>query len=756
MDVFQVHQQLLADYEAFTAGLTKIHDPRILEHVHRRVANGDQWPDAYLSLNPNFASGGSISELVKQGLLHPECERIFRVNKEGPPTALEQMIDLHQHQREAVEIARGGASYVLTTGTGSGKSLGYIVPIVDSVLRQRASGSYQPGVKAIIVYPMNALANSQLHELEKFLKNGYPDRGEPVTFRRYTGQDREADRADILNNPPDILLTNYVMLELVLTRPEERDRLITAAHGLRFLVLDELHTYRGRQGADVALLVRRLRDACAAEQMQCVGTSATMTSEGTDADRRREVADVATRLFGTPVAAPHVVGETLQRTTKGDADDIAAITSRVRSGKASRSYEELATNPLAAWVESQFGVVSRSGDGRLVRPSRPSTVPEASRRLAELSGETADACSAAIQMTLRSGADMLDPRTQRPVFAFRLHQFLSKGDNVYLSLEPELDRYITSRYQTVVPEPGNIHKILVPAAFCRQCGQDYLVVSRVDEAGTRRYMSRQDADASGGDSVNGYLFISSELPWPDSLDIAISEQRIPDSWLVTGRDGRATVASRWLKRLPELVSVGVDGVEVDGPSDTSAAYVPTPFSFCLRCRVSYEQRGNDFAKLASLAAEGRSSATSVISASVVRSLREQPDLPIEARKLLAFADNRQDASLQAGHFNDFIQVTQLRGALYRAIEATPDGLSHEMIEQRVTDALGITLADFAQNPEARFSVERKAWQALRAVNSTRTVVLLAGILPELNHEQVPGGTRETVEQLALLLSQANT
>ncbi|MGH3906992.1 MAG: helicase-related protein, partial [Pseudonocardiaceae bacterium] len=84
----------------------------------------------------------------------------------------------------------------------------------------------------------------------------------------------------------------------------------------------------------------------------------------------------------------------------------------------------------------------------------------------------------------------------------------------------------------------------------------------------------------------------------------------------------------------------------------------------------------------------------------------------EARKLLAFADNRQDASLQAGHFNDFIQVTQLRGALHRAVQA---GLSHEVIEQRVTDALGVALPDFAQNPEARFSVERKAWQALRAV-----------------------------------------
>ncbi len=238
------------------------------------------------------------------------------------------------------------------------------------------------------------------------------------------------------------------------------------------------------------------------------------------------------------------------------------------------------------------------------------------------------------------------------------------------------------------------------------------MVSRVEEAGTRRYTSRQDADASGGDSANGYLFISSEIPWPSSLDVAISEQRVPESWLVTGRDGRVTVASRWRKRLPELVRIGVDGVEVDGPGGTPAGYVPTPFSFCLRCRVSYEQRGSDFAKLASLAVEGRSSATSVVSASVVRSLREQPDLKDEARKLLAFADNRQDASLQAGHFNDFIQVTQLRGALHRAVQA---GLSHEVIEQRVTDALGVALPDFAQNPEARFSVERKAWQALRAV-----------------------------------------
>jgi len=136
-----------------------------------------------------------------------------------------------------------------------GTAVAYIVPIVDHVLRRPKV----PGVKAIIVYPMNALANSQRGELKKFLVNGYGEGREPVTFARYTGQERGEERDRILANPPDILLTNYVMLELVLTRPEERRKLVKAAKGLQFLVLDELHTYRGRQGADVAMLVRRVR-----------------------------------------------------------------------------------------------------------------------------------------------------------------------------------------------------------------------------------------------------------------------------------------------------------------------------------------------------------------------------------------------------------------------------------------------------------------------------------------------------------------
>src|SRR5215813_1366823 len=160
-----------------------------------------------------------------------------------------------------------------------------------------------------------------------------------------------------------------------------------------------------------------------------------------------------------------------------------------------------------------------------------------------------------------------------------------------------------------------------------------------------------------------------------------------------------------VKFLPEPVRVDVTGYETGSGQGTYAAYVPSPFRFCLRCRTSYEQaRGNDFAKLAKLSAEGRSSAMSLITASVVRTLRTwEGDLDDKARKLLTFVDNRQDASLQAGHFNDFVQVTQLRGALYAAAVQKPEGLRHDDVAQRVVDALGLDFKAFAANPEAKYS-----------------------------------------------------
>ncbi len=239
---------------------------------------------------------------------------------------------------------------------------------------------------------MNALANSQYGELEKFLCHGYPNGKGPVTFEKYTGQESDEKKRQIIDNPPDILLTNFVMLELILTRPSERG-LVKAAEGLRFLVLDELHTYRGRQGADVALLIRRVRETMSAPELQCIGTSATLAGPGSQEEQRNEVARVASALFGSEVKAEDVINETLRRASpKRDLKDpgfIQQLTERIgqQTSMSRQDYGSFVTDPLSIWLESSLGV--RTEDGQLVRqkPKKVTGNEGAAEELSQMTGE---------------------------------------------------------------------------------------------------------------------------------------------------------------------------------------------------------------------------------------------------------------------------------------------------------------------------------------------------------------------------------
>lgn len=722
MDAFRVHRQLIADYQAYTEGFVNARDERVAQVVEELSADGAQWPDPWLSLNPSFASGGTVDDLVADGLLVAENSRVFRRKLDLADRGTKPLT-LHRHQRDAIEVASRGASYVLTTGTGSGKSLAYIVPIVDRVLRQ-GSGK---GIKAIVVYPMNALANSQLDELGKFLNNGYGG-VPPVTFARYTGQESQSERERILANPPDILLTNYVMLELVLTRPDERSSLIKAAQGLQFLVLDELHTYRGRQGADVGMLVRRVREACAAhDTLQCIGTSATMSSGGTVEEQRRDVAQVATRIFGTDVLADHVITETLVRATTdrtpSPADLARAVTARAPAESndpaLSAGYEELRRDPLASWIEDTFGVTEEPGSGRLIRRA-PTTVAKAADDLATLTGASPADCAAAIRATLQAGSATKDATTDRSLFAFRLHQFISKGGSVHVTAEPVETRAIEGEYQVVLP--GEPERRLYPLAFCRECGQDYLMVRREEQDGSAILVARHGLRiAAEGD---GYLFVSSVREWPAD---PIAAGRLPATWIDETPAGPRVKQGR-RKWVPDRVRVEPDGrLELDGAgvSGTVAALINGPLRFCLNCGVSYEgQNTAELAKVATLDTEGRSSAMTVLAASIVKALRAMPldELPEDARKLLTFVDNRQDASLQAGHLNDFVQVVRLRGAVYRAaLDADPDyGLETVDFGSAIAKAIALPLSEYALAPEALD--HRNADRALRAVLEYRALM----------------------------------
>ncbi|MFQ5667819.1 MAG: DEAD/DEAH box helicase, partial [Candidatus Binatia bacterium] len=719
MQVFQLRQRLIHDYSQYVRSFITIRDERIKNRVAEELESGLLWPEPLIQLNPSFESGGSIEDLVVEGLLHEDCRKIFRFGKSTEDSG--KPLRLYRHQVEAIRAARRGNNYVLTTGTGSGKSLAYIVPIVDHVLRH-GSGR---GIRAIVVYPMNALANSQLGELEKFLCLGYPDGKGPVTFARYTGQERDEERQEIIKKPPDILLTNYVMLELLLTRPYER-QLIAAARGLQFLVLDELHTYRGRQGADVAMLVRRAREAFRAERMQCVGTSATLASTGTYAEQRTEVARVATPLFGATVSPECVIGETLCRTTpdRGLSDPSFLETLRARvadeSVKPSDRFQEFIEDPLSIWIESTFGIRPETGTGRLVRvpPRQVRGQYGAASELSRATQLSEERCAAVIEEQLvASYGSEPNPDTGFPVFAFRLHQFISRGDTAYATLEPEADRYITVQGQQFVP--GDRGRVLLPLVFCRECGQEYYCVRVVRDPETRtRFFSPRELNDRLSDehSEAAFIYLNTRMPWPSEGDAFI--QRLPDGW-TEERRGTLRVKRDRQRYLPSPIRVAADATE--SGTGTDCHLIAAPFRFCLQCGVAYAlQQKSDFAKLASLGTEGRSTATTILSLAAIRYLRRDESLEQRARKLLSFTDNRQDASLQAGHFNDFVEIGLLRSALYKAVAAAGSyGVQHDELVQRVFDALELPVDLYAADPGVRFQALEDTKRALRMVLAYR-------------------------------------
>jgi len=704
MNVFDLRDRVVHEYSSYIKSFLRINDARIDAFVEEQLASGYLWPDPLVQLNPAFESGGTVEELAGRGLLHPECARIFRRGKDhGPGTTLR----LHRHQHDAVEVARRGGSYVLTTGTGSGKSLSYFLPIVDHVLRQ-GPRSQRRGIAAIVVYPMNALCNSQMQELKKFLVQGYAEGQEPVTFDRYTGQESEADRKRIADNPPDILLTNYMMLELLLTRMAPNDQhVIAAARGLEFLVLDELHTYRGRQGADVAMLVRRVRERCGAATMRCVGTSATMAGGGTREERAAVVAETATRLFGDPVPPANVIGETLQRAITRPDPTVEELRTALADDPAYPcAYDDLAAHPIAAWAEMAFGL-RRDERGRLER-QQPASARTVAARLADETSVDVDRCRDHLQRLLLAGFAAKSPTTGFPLFAFRLHQFISRGDSVYATVEHPDERILSVEEQIYVP--GDRGRRLYPLAFCRECGEAYYVV---DRPSARPLEKRWLTSISDDDQApSGFV-----LPDPDAAFDPTDVAALPDDWLEPRRDGSVRVRSGNRAWVPQVIHVRPDGTWAEEPGEGGlrCLFIPAPFRFCPRCQVTYTSTvRSDFGKLAALATEGRSTATTILSLTIVRALRGAEEIPDTARKLLSFTDNRQDASLQAGHFNDFVQVGLLRGALYAAtVEAGDEGLTHDGIARAVTDKLGLAFEDYSTNPDARFEARRRIEQALR-------------------------------------------
>jgi hypothetical protein len=693
MDVFDLRRQIVEDYANFARSFTRIKADDLRRQIDEVYANDRFWPEPLLQISPHFEPGATVDDLARDGEIELTTARIFR----RPDSPAEPLL-LHTHQVQALSAARQGRSFVVTTGTGSGKSLCFFIPIVDAILRAKAVDPRQR-TRAVIVYPMNALANSQMEELDKFLKHVAPQ--PPLTFKRYTGQESTEERRAVADNAPDILLTNFMMLEYLMTRQDEIDReVIGHCKDLPFLVLDELHTYRGRQGADVALLVRRVRALLSPTRLQCIGTSATMAS-GSEEARREAVARVATTLFGASVTPNDVIGETLVRATDKTrhADSVrpelaAAVAAGIRRDC---TYAELERHPLAIWVETRLGL---EWEGNRWLRAKPRTLRSATEELARDSGSAVDRCEAVLREFLMlsslAEADRATGRSSgaRGFFAFKLHQFVSGAGSAYCTLDPPGSRVITVNGQQFLP--GDESKRLYPTHFCRDCGQEYHPVFLLREEGGPQLRPREidDVPPEPKDKTEPvpagrprYGFVLPETPG-SPLDFEGRDEDYPDAWLEDDRQGG-------LRLKADARAYQAERIMADPTGRVGAGhafwFIPGKFRFCLACKAVHAAQGKDNNRLASLSAEGRSSATTLLAHSVLRWMHRQPAaaIPPTRRKLLGFTDNRQDAALQSGHFNDFLFVSLFRAAFLSAVRASKEeGLSSDRLGIALFRALG--------------------------------------------------------------------
>lgn len=289
MNIIELYENLKDSYKSYLESFVTIKDERIKEKVSDSIKHEELWPKALIQFNPNFEKGIGVKELIAKGFpIHPDLEYFF----DKP---------FYKHQQDAIELGCQDKEFIVTSGTGSGKSRTFMATIFNYVLQNEEV--CKDKTIAIIVYPMNALINSQAEELSRY-KSTYEEKTGnkcPFTFGKYTGQENDEARTKMQQTPPNIILTNYMMLELLMTRAgKEEDLRKCFLENLHFLVFDELHTYRGMQGSDVSFLIRRIK-ALALGKVLCFGTSATMVADDSISyvQQREKVAEVASCIFGS-------------------------------------------------------------------------------------------------------------------------------------------------------------------------------------------------------------------------------------------------------------------------------------------------------------------------------------------------------------------------------------------------------------------------------------------------------------------------
>lgn len=699
-----------------------IADPTLAEQARALLGSGafrssPLTKGPYVSLARGFLPGASLADLAAEGAVHPALATIA----EYP--------SLFAHQEKTLRAVIAGKHVLVSTGTGSGKTESFLYPIIDHCLKQRDDAA-APGVAAILVYPMNALAADQRDRLRTLLA------GTGITYGMWTGATPEtearadvrrlpegagraellaarrrkrtndadpvpweecASEADIRARHPRILITNSNQLELLLTRPRDFELF---GPSLRFVVLDEAHTYSGATGAEVACLVRRLRAFAGKDshQVTCIATSATIT----DPESAPELAPAfLSRLCGVPEPDVELVAEEYEALTWPGARSIPAepadphgLLARVLAALGSAHGDELDEEAdvdvpaLAACVEELTGVLPDLPAGGVAEalyehlaasePVRilaeeldhPRDLAWVTRRMRERLGRGEPAAaSGPAELLAYLALGTFARRGEAPLLRPKLHVFVRglEGAVVTWDGDPPAPVLHFSAIDALGPSGDERRPTAVfPLSVCRTCGQHYATGHVHDIAW------------DGGDPIGGELAGDSAVwrPAPDPAAGGVGQVRFTDSFAAEGDadsdddDARARTTKRLDANRVEAWLCTACGAFHRSPASNCAnpdCGKPGPLA---RIWIVPE-RGEGFRCLGcgdrSRRVGGRLvepirplRATTVADVHILAQEMISEAGSDDERHLLIFADNRQDAAFQAGWMRDHARRYRLR------------------------------------------------------------------------------------------------
>jgi len=658
----------------------------------------------FVSVSRPFKQGAAVSDLIAQGVFHPHMRQ--RIPAE--------ITHVYGHQEQAIRSIHSGNTTLVSTGTGSGKSECFLYPIISRCLELRDQ-QVPPGISAIIVYPMNSLAEDQLGRLRSLLA------GTGISFGMYVGKtpeetvagyrmppgssraEYEAKLAEVraahtgetvypseevcsrreMRSPggqPRILLTNVKQLELLLTR--QRDVELFTGARLDHLVFDEAHTFTGAQGAESACLIRRLRAFCgrAAQDTVCVATSATIV----DKDNPNAAIEFAARFFGVSADAVTTVGEAYESATwatrrtvppapKADpAELLDEIVKAVEdpSGNLVRSAWRRLTGkslPDGDWAAVLYDALSANDITAqlaelLTTATALVTLPQ---RMAELVGRSVSEAEILSWLTLGASAR----RENRPLLRPVVHIFVRGISNAVVtfpSAKEGLKLWLAAEDELHASGQGRPHAHF-PVTTCTTCGQHYFITSLKDFEFTGKKPG--GGDASGQDSYwetlttaqGGHRAVLLDRiiggSGDDDQELDDNDRTAPLHFCRSCGAAHRDAAQRCLHcgKSGEMVLLHV----VRQKKEDNPGFL----SSCLCCGATGRRLGSTY----------REPARPVRATTVadVHVLAQDMVHHSERPRLLVFCDNRQDAAFQAGWMRDHSRRFRLASLLVKGLEQGP-------------------------------------------------------------------------------------